>query len=96
MMQKILEALANGNLQVMPQSMDRNSEMGHSIERICELEKDLDNILDDTEKALLQKLLDAKNDTSDNYAAERFISGFRLGVLLMVEVFAGNDSLITD
>ena len=37
-------------------------------------------------------------NTSDsvslNYATERFITGFRLGVMMMTEVFAGSDKLI--
>ena len=95
MTQKILEALADGNLQLMKRSIDHDSETSQAMIRMGELREALEAALGDAEKELFQNLKDISDGVNINYATERFITGFRLGVLLMTEVYAGSDSLIS-
>lgn len=93
-MKSILEAFAYDNLLVCPRSMEEQSAGGQLLKEICKLEDALDATLNDDEKELLKKLEDAHSDSIDCSATERFIRGYRLGVLMTFEVFAGRDSLI--
>lgn len=95
MTQKILEALADGNLQLMKRSIDHDSETSQAMIRMGKLREALEAELGDAEKELFQNLKDTSDGVNLNYATERFIAGFRLGVLMMTEVFAGSDSLIS-
>lgn len=95
MTQKILEALADENLQLIKRCADHDSETSQEMKKMGELRTALEAVLGDTEKELFQKLKDTSDGVSMNYATERFITGFRLGVLMMTEVFAGSDSLIS-
>lgn len=95
MTQKILEALADGNLQLMKRSIDHDSETSQAMIRMGKLREALEAELGDAEKELFQNLKDTSDGVNLNYATERFITGFRLGVLMMTEVFAGSDSLIS-
>lgn len=95
MTQKILEALADGNLQLMKRSIDHDSETSQAMIRMGKLRKALEAELGDAEKELFQNLKDTSDGVNLNYATERFITGFRLGVMMMTEVFAGSDSLIS-
>ena len=95
MTQKILEALADGNLQLMKRSIDHDSETSQAMIRMGELREALEAALGDAEKELFQNLKDISDGVNINYATERFITGFRLGVLLMTEVYTGSDSLIS-
>ena len=95
MTQKILEALADGNLQLIKRSLDHDSETSQDMIKMGELRKALEAALGDTEKELFQNLKETSDGVNMNYATERFITGFRLGVLLMTEVYAGSDSLIS-
>lgn len=95
MMQKILEALADENLQLIRQPADHGSENAQTMRKMGELRTALEKALGDTEKELFQNLKETNNTVNLNYATQRFITGFRLGVLLMTEVYAGSDSLIS-
>lgn len=95
MMQKILEALADENLQLIRQPADHDSENAQTMRKMGELRTALEKALGDTEKELFQNLKETNDTVNLNYATQRFITGFRLGVLLMTEVYAGSDSLIS-
>ncbi len=94
MTKKILEALANENLQLVKQCIDHNSETSQEMIKLGKLRIAFEEALSDGEKEAFQNLKDTCDGVSLNYATERFITGFRLGVLMMTEVFAGSDDLI--
>lgn len=94
-MQMILEALANENLQICPLDENHQSKAGRSMKRVCKLEESLNASLNTEEKELLKILEDTLSDVSDGNETDRFIRGFRLGALMMVEVFDGRDNLVT-
>lgn len=93
-MQIILEALANENLQICPLDVNHQSKGGQSMKRVCKLEESLNASLNTEEKELLKMLEDTLGDVSDGNETDRFIRGFRLGALMMVEVFDGRDNLV--
>lgn len=94
MTQKILEALANENLQLVKRSIDHDSETSQEMVKLGKIRNAFEAALSDAEKELFQNLKDTSDGVNMNYATERFITGFRLGVLMMTEVFAGSDNLI--
>ena len=94
MTQKILEALANENLQLVKRSVDHDSEISQETVKLGKLRTAFEATLSNAEKEAFQNLKDTSDGVNMNYATERFITGFRLGVMMMTEVFAGGDNLI--
>lgn len=87
-MERILEALANDDLSTMASTIKENPEYEKSMKEICEIENILNAALNPTESGLLKKLEDLQLDVPELSATARFIDGYRLGVLMMAEVFA--------
>ena len=87
-MERILETLANSDLSTMASTIKDNPEYEKSMKQICELENVLYAALNPTESGLLKKLEDLQLDVTELSATARFIDGYRLGVLMMAEVFA--------
>ena len=91
-MQKILEAFANGELRVEADVEKRSPEHQKVSERCNELEKKVrEKLGDEEDKKLFDKLMEAMMYESSYYAQERFIRGFRLGALMIMEVFSDPD-----
>lgn len=94
MTQKILEALADENLQLIKRPINHDSETAQAMKKMGELRTALEDVLRDSEKELFQNLKETSDGVNLNYATERFVTGFRLGALMMIEIFSGSDSLI--
>lgn len=93
-MNKILTALADDNLCINPTTFRGNKEYREAIKGVYETAENLDAKLNDEEKKLFEKFRDFQSDESHIYEVERFIRGFRVGALMMVEVFAGSAELV--
>lgn len=89
-----MEALADENLQLVKRPIDHDSEISQEMIKLGKLRTAFEEALSDKEKEAFQNLKDTSDGVSLNYATERFVAGFRLGVLMMAEVFAGSDDLI--
>lgn len=72
----------------MASTIKENPEYEKSMKEICEIENILNAALNPTESGLLKKLEDLQLDVAELSATARFIDGYRLGVLMMAEVFA--------
>lgn len=94
MMQMILTAIAEGNLRMGTETMEHNSELKSAMNRVCRLGEELSNTLNDSEKELLEKLEDSYAEATQSDSQQSFINGFRLGALVIMEVFAGRDGLV--
>jgi len=94
MTRKILEALADENLQLVKRYISHDSETSQEMIRLGKLRTAFEETLSDEEKEAFQNLKDTSDSVNLNYATERFVVGFRLGVLMMTEVYAGSDELI--
>ena len=94
MTRKILEALADENLQLVKRYISHDSETSQEMIRLGKLRTAFEETSSDEEKEAFQNLKVTSDSVNLNYATERFVVGFRLGVLMMTEVYAGSDELI--
>lgn len=93
-MNRILQALAEDNLCINPSTYKGTPQYRKAIKAMCKAGEALEGKLNDEEKELFIQYSDAQADESQLYAAERFIRGYRLGAMMMCEVFAGTSDLI--
>lgn len=92
-MGKILTAFADENLEINPVFYKGSAEYQQAVETIYRLSEELDAKHNEEEKKMFEQFRDALETESSLYAIDRFISGYRLGVLMTMEVFAESDSL---
>lgn len=90
-MQRILEAFANDSLRVEADVEKRSKDHQRVWELTSRLQDELEERLGQKEKELFEKLMDTMASESSYYAQERFIYGYRLGVLMTMEVFSDPD-----
>lgn len=93
-MGKILNAIANDQLCVAPDIYRGSREYRRARDLYCTLGDRLLEKLNKEDKKLLQEYNDAQLHESSLYGDARFIRGFRLGILMMMEVMTDNDDLI--
>ena len=95
-MGKILDAFADGRLCVEDE-IERRS-LGHTelSERVFRLQEELEERLGEEEKGMLGELMDAVFEEGLCYAQNRFVRGYRLGVLMAMEIFGEQDACVMD
>lgn len=93
-MGKILEAIATDHLCVEPPIYKGNSAFNKARNQYCTLGEKLMAKLNEEEKKMLEDYSTAQTEESLLYANDRFVKGFRLGVLMMMEVITDEDDLI--
>lgn len=93
-MGKILEALANDNLCINPSYYKGSPEYQKAIKVIYETAEELNKKLNDEEKELFEKFCDAQSDETTIYQTDKFVRGYRLGVLITLEVLDGTSDFI--
>ena len=67
-----------------------------AMEQSAECEEKLTALLEDKEKALLLRLINAENEIGSTMALENFILGFRLGVRMILEALDEDDGSLLD
>ena len=90
-MGKILEAFLTDQLRVDDVTEQRTAKHQRLCEKNCALQEKLAEKLNDEEKEMLTKLVDALFDESYIDAEKKFERGFRLGVLMAAEIFTEQD-----
>ncbi len=93
-MGKILNAIATDHLCVEPEICERNSKFHKARNQYCTLGEKLMAKLNEEEQKMLDDYSTAQAEESLLYGNDRFVKGFRLGVLMMMEVIADEDDLI--
>ena len=93
-MESILEAFANDNLEVLPLSYPDSPKSDYLLKEANRISTVLEPLLNTSAKELLNKLEDIHSKLGEISATERFIQGYRLGVLMTFDVFNGLDSLM--
>ena len=93
-MGKILDAFLTEQLRVDSGTVRRSSEHQKVCDRSNELQEKLAEKLNEEENALLTQLLDTLFDESCFDADAKFERGFRLGVLMIAEIFAEQDMFL--
>lgn len=93
-MGNVLEAFATGNLTVEPAIYEGSEEYNKARELYCSLGEELHAKLNAEERELLDRYTDAHLEESYLYSMDRFVTGYRLGVLMMMEVFNGREAFM--
>lgn len=93
-MGKILEALLNEQLRVDSGTEQRSSEHQTLCEKGNELQDRLAETLNDSQKALLEELVNTLFDESGCSEQLKLEQGFRLGVLITSEIYYEQDKFL--
>ena len=92
-MKSILEEFACGNITQDVVYYRKNSpDLERIMETLCSSEDKLMSVLDGELKQTFKQLIEAQAESSDIEGVNRFICGYRLGVLMTMEVFYGDKS----
>ncbi len=91
-MERFLRAFANDQLQVFEATETRSPKRKRLLDESYKLHTELEQKLNSEEKELLEHLLDINADENTLYGEDEFIRGYRLGVLMTMEVFAEQDT----
>lgn len=91
-MGKILEAFANNELLVVELSDKRSPQRKKLMEEGEKLHAALKEKLNDEQKEMLEQLIETIYQENCHYIQERLIRGYRLGVLMTMEVFSERDT----
>ena len=91
-MGRIFEAFAGDELHVIPSKEIRSPKRQELCDKACELQEKLEEKLNNEEKELLNDLMDAIADENCCYVQSKFIRGYRLGVLMTMEVMSKQES----
>ena len=96
-MRDTLEDLYFGSITPCDQTVRAGSALKQAMEQSEECEKQLTALLEDKEKTLLLRLINAENEIGSTMALENFILGFRLGMRLTIEgLLGGSDGSLID
>lgn len=92
-MKSILEDFACGNIDPDMRPLERNSEYEKAVAALTEAEGKVRAALNEADRGLLDALITAQGAVSHMADTDRFIHGYRLGVLMTTEVFYGKDNI---
>ena len=84
-MRDTLENLYFGNITPNDQIVKSGTALEKAMEQSAECEEKLTALLEDKEKALLLRLINAENEIGSTLALENYIQGFRLVMKLAVK-----------
>ena len=93
-MNSILEEFACGNISPEVRFFKRDSKYGRAMEVLSGNEEKLLARLDEDEKVLFQKYIDAQGEINRLTAAGNLIYGYKLGLIMTAETFVGMDDLV--
>lgn len=85
--EKMLRELYRGRLMPAEKGIVPGSEFQKQQNRLVELEKEIEAMLDEKEKERLHEYLTVQNNLLYSVGEERFIEGFRMGAKLILEIF---------
>ena len=88
-MRSILEEFACGNINPEQRFIKPNSEYAKALDTLSGAEEKLRAALNDSEKELLNALLETQGAVNHLTNIDRFVCGYRLGTLMTVDVFNG-------
>jgi len=92
-MQSILEEFFYGNISPEAQSFERDSAYAETLRLVSRNEEKLRAQLNEEEKEILRKYMDAQMELNRLTAIKNQIYGYKLGVLLTAEAFVTGGDL---
>jgi len=93
-MPSILEEFFYGNISPEVQFTEKGSAYAEVMQVICHLEEKLLAQLNEEEKELLEKYIDAQLELNSLTAVKGQIYGYKLGLLMTAEAFVTGKTLI--
>ena len=91
---KNFRGICRDELHVIPSDEVRSPERQKLCSKVCELQKKLEEKRDNEEKELLDELPDAVAEENCCYAQSKFVRGYRLGVLMTMEVMSEQETFL--
>ena len=91
----ILEEFANNNIHPDSRYFVQNSKYGRATERLTKAEEALNTVLSKEEKKLFTAYTNAQDELNYLSRTDKFIYGYRLGVLMTMEAYRSNDDIVT-
>ena len=95
-MRDTLENLYFGNITPNDQIVKSGTALKKAMEQSAECEEKLTALLEDREKTLLLRLINAENEIGSTLALENFILGFRPGTRLILEALDEDDGSLME
>jgi len=93
-MKSVLEDFAYGNISSDLRSFRKDSRFGRTMKKLTDSESKLYAVLNEQEKELLKNFADAQAEINLLSCVDRFICGYRLGVLMTAEIYNDAEDLI--
>ena len=88
---KMISELYHGNIAPSTKSIVSGSDYQKYQHEFCDTIEELEKLLNENEKQLLEKLTDAWNQLNYIGGEESFTEGFKLGSRITLELFEKND-----
>ena len=92
-MKSILREFALGNIS-MDGSIKKDSEYARAARKMVDYEEKLKFALNEEHKEMVDNFINAHDEVNLIEANEKFVCGYRLGVLMTMEVFNGIEDVI--
>lgn len=95
-MKNIIEELYYGNLHPEEHIVPTDPEYRPLNRKVSKLIEEAKEKLSENDFATLEQILDLTSDSSSMVTSASFVEGFRMGALVMVEVFCGEGKLVRE
>jgi len=95
-MKSILEEFARGNISPNVGSFKKDSRYGRTLQSMHDHETKLLSELDGDLKKILEQFSEEQAELNLLTGIDKFTYGYRLGVLMTMEVFIGNDKAVSN
>ena len=95
-MRSILKQFYLGNVVTSPPNIEPNSKLSHAMNRLTKAEDKLRDMLGDEGKKTLETYSNTQMEINALSCIDNFLYGYKLGTLMIMEVFNGMDDLIID
>lgn len=89
---RILEELWYGNITPNAREFVRGTEFDEACQMLCKKEEKLNALLAEKEQEIFKKYQACQSEITQISECETFISGFRLGAKIMLEVLSESES----
>ena len=93
-MRSILEEFANGNISPEARSFRPGSQYAKALQQVVDSEENLVKTLTEKQIALFKEFEDKQADVTSLSCTDKFVHGYKLGVLMTMEVFFGMENLL--
>ena len=95
-MKSILEEFAYGNISMDVHTLKNDSRYVQAVNAASSCEKKLLIKLEEEDKIIFQKFIDAQNEVNQLIATQKFINGYKMGLLMTAEAFVKGGDLFDD